>query len=63
MRIEDRRVKQLRGKNINLVKVIWSDVSGDVTWELENKIREQYPHLFPGKQIFEDENSCCWGDL
>ena len=52
MRIEDRRVKQLRGKDINLVKVIWSDVTGDVTWELESKIREQYPHLFPSKQIF-----------
>ena len=46
IRIEDQRVKQLRGKDISLVKVVWSDVEGDVTWELESKVREQYPHLF-----------------
>ena len=46
MRIDDRRIKQLRDKQISLVKVIWSDVTGDATWELEDKMREQYPVLF-----------------
>ena len=46
VKIEDRRVKQLRGKDIALVKIIWNDVTGEATWELENKMKEQYPYLF-----------------
>ena len=47
VRIEDKRIKQLRGKEIPLVKVIWSEVDdGDATWELEDKMKESYPHLF-----------------
>ena len=46
VKIEDRRVKLLRGKQILLVKVIWNQTTGDATWELEDKMREQYPELF-----------------
>lgn len=46
VKIEDRRMKQLRGKQIPLVKVIWSGVTGDATWELEEKMQEEYPQLF-----------------
>ena len=47
VRIEDHRIKQLRGKEIPLVKVIWRGVSGeDATWELENQMRVDYPTLF-----------------
>ena len=47
MRIGDRRIKQLRGKDIPLVKVLWSQQNeGDATWELESNMREMYPHLF-----------------
>jgi len=46
-RIKDKRIKQLRGKIINLLKVLWSDTIGDPTWELEDKMREQYSNLFP----------------
>ena len=47
MRIEDREVKKLRGKEIALVKVIWGGVAnGNITWELEDKMRESYPELF-----------------
>ncbi|KAI5387430.1 hypothetical protein KIW84_073528 [Lathyrus oleraceus] len=36
MRIEDRELKQLRGKEIALVKVAWGGpAGGNVTWELE----------------------------
>lgn len=32
---------------------IWcSDTTGDITWELEDKMPEQYPNLFLGKWIF-----------
>jgi len=61
VRIEDRQIKQLRGKTTSMVKVLWDARSGDSTWELEETIRESYPHLFAGKSIFEDENFCCWG--
>src|ERR1043165_6074948 len=37
MRIEDRKLKQLRGKEITLVKVAWGGpADGNVTWELES---------------------------
>ena len=44
--IIDKRIKQLRGKQIPLVKILWNEVRGDVTWELEEKIRRAYPYLF-----------------
>jgi len=36
VRIEDHQSKQLRGKTINMVNVVWDDKSGDSTWELED---------------------------
>jgi len=47
LRIEDRKVKKLRGKKIPLVKVVWGGVTGEsLTWELESKMQESYPELF-----------------
>ncbi|XP_045791713.1 uncharacterized protein LOC123886442 [Trifolium pratense] len=46
IKIADRKMKSLRTKEIPLVKVIWNEVTGDATWELESKIKEQYPGLF-----------------
>ena len=47
VRIEDRKTKQLRGKEIHLVKVLWSGTNDEsATWELESKIKELYPQLF-----------------
>ncbi|XP_050908916.1 uncharacterized protein LOC127122659 [Lathyrus oleraceus] len=47
MRTEDRVVKQLYGKEIALVKVVWGGLAGgNVTWELESQIRDSYPELF-----------------
>ncbi|KAA3488177.1 IPP transferase [Gossypium australe] len=52
-----REVKELRNKNIALVKVLWQlhNVE-EATWEPEEAMRKQYPNLFFGK-IFGDENS------
>jgi hypothetical protein len=44
--IGDRRIKQLRGRQVHLVKVFWNQATGDATWELEDKMKEQYPELF-----------------
>lgn len=39
MRIKDRGVKQLHGKEITLVKVAWrGPANGKVTWELESQM-------------------------
>ncbi|XP_042432693.1 uncharacterized protein LOC122019271 [Zingiber officinale] len=47
VRILDRKERQLRNKTIRLVKVGWEHHSDDeATWELEDDIRAQYPHLF-----------------
>jgi len=46
VQIIDKRIKQLRGKQIPLVKILWNEVTGDVTRELEEKIRRSYPYLF-----------------
>ena len=48
IRISDRKMRQLRGKEIPLVKVMWSDQEGETTWELESKMKELYPQLFQG---------------
>ena len=46
-RIEDRKLKQLRGKEIALVKVAWGGPAcGNVTWELESQMKDSYPKRF-----------------
>jgi len=47
VQILDLKEKQLRTKTIPLVKVLWRnhDVE-EASWELENEIRNKYPHLF-----------------
>jgi len=48
VRVEDREVKRLRGKEIVLVKVIWVGPIGEsATWESESRMKDSYPELFP----------------
>nr|KYP49450.1 hypothetical protein KK1_028796 [Cajanus cajan] len=56
-------VKELKDKSISFVKVVWDVESSEATWELKNKIIDQYSFFFPSKSIFTDENFCCWGEL
>ncbi|XP_017640196.1 uncharacterized protein LOC108481596 [Gossypium arboreum] len=47
VQILDRDIKVLRRKSIPLVKVLWRNHSTEeATWELEDSMRQQYPHLF-----------------
>ena len=47
LRIDDRKVKTLRDKEIPLVRVVWGGAVGEsLTWELESKMQESYPELF-----------------
>jgi len=48
VRVEDREVKRLRGKEIVLVKVIWVGPTGEsATWESESRMKDSYPELLP----------------
>ena len=43
----DRQVRQLRTKDIPMVKVLWSNYSAeDCTWETESEMRKAHPYLF-----------------
>ena len=52
IKIIDSQKKQLRGKDILMVKVLWDLTSGDSTWEIEEDIRTACPNLFLGKLNF-----------
>ena len=52
VRILDSQVKQLRGKEIRTVKMLWDEATQEMTWEMEDVMRRSYPHLFAGKFSF-----------
>ena len=54
--ILDRKMKDLRNKKVEFVKVQWRHCKGSKwTCELEDEIREHYPELFPDAADFEEE--------
>ena len=54
--ILDREVKQLRNKQVPLVKVLWQHHSmEEATWEPESTMRAQYPQLFNSGNNFDEE--------
>ncbi|XP_027178031.1 uncharacterized protein LOC113777196 [Coffea eugenioides] len=57
VQILDQKVKELRNKQISLVKILWKnhDVE-EATWEVEEDMQKEYPSLSTNKGInFEDE--------
>ena len=47
VRILDKKVRSTRRRDITMVKVLRSNHrSQEATWETEDSMREQYPHLF-----------------
>ena len=47
MQILGREEKEIRNKTISLVKVLWRNhLVEEATWEREDQMRSQYPHLF-----------------
>ncbi|KAK6123784.1 hypothetical protein DH2020_042481 [Rehmannia glutinosa] len=48
IRIIDQQIRQLRKREIPMVKVVWQNHNRDedATWETEEDIRNQYPELF-----------------
>lgn len=56
--ILDRKKKQLRKKQIELVLVKWKHSRGEsMTWETESDMKERYPHLFDVDPIPRTESS------
>ncbi|KAJ4938745.1 hypothetical protein NE237_008269 [Protea cynaroides] len=56
--ITSRKVQRLRNRDIYYVKVTWkSRDMEEITWEEENAMQKQYPHLFDSEDTynFEDE--------
>lgn len=52
LRIGDREVKKLRGKEVALVKVASFGPTGEsLTWKLESRMKEPYPELFKGGEL------------
>ncbi|KAK8538928.1 hypothetical protein V6N12_034632 [Hibiscus sabdariffa] len=48
VQILDQDERILRNRRIPMVKVQWSNQSpSEATWEIEESMREQFPHLFP----------------
>lgn len=47
VRILDSKVRETRTSRVSLVKVLWSNHEvEEATWEMEEAMREKYPHLF-----------------
>ena len=47
IQILDRRIKQLRNRQIPLVKVLWTNQkTEEATWEMEQTMKEKHPGLF-----------------
>ena len=45
--VVDRQIRKLRSKEIPVVKVLWQHHKEmEATWESEDVMRQQYPHLF-----------------
>ena len=58
VKIVDRRIKQLRKREIPMVKVVWKHHGlEEATWETKEKMRRDYPHLFSisGNENFENK--------
>jgi len=52
VKILDSQLKQLRGKEIRTVKVLWDEATQEMTWEMEYLMKKSYPHLFTSKSYF-----------
>jgi hypothetical protein len=61
LRIEEREVNRLRGKELVLVKVIWGGPTGEsIICKLESRMKESYLELFPSGN-FQRRKFFMWG--
>ncbi|XP_027169505.1 uncharacterized protein LOC113769237 [Coffea eugenioides] len=60
VRVLDRKVKELRNKQIPLVKILWKNHGvEEATWEMEEKMRTKYPELFIDSGVIEVLGGFC----
>ena len=66
VQILDRKQRQLRNREIPMVKVLWKNHAiEEATWETEEYMRQHYPHLFSnsgkgisGTKFFQGGENC-----
>ncbi|WVY91911.1 hypothetical protein V8G54_037425 [Vigna mungo] len=46
VRVLDVQTKRLRGKDVRTVKILWNESTQEMTWELEEYMKKEYPQLF-----------------
>lgn len=46
IRLLDVQTKTLRGKDIRTIKVLWNETTQEITSELEEFMKKEYPYLF-----------------
>jgi hypothetical protein len=52
VQVLDHKEHQLRTKTIPLVKILWQNQGvEEASWELEQEMRDQYPHLFEETKV------------
>ena len=45
------------------MKVLWDEATQEMTWEMEDLMRQPYPHLFPIKSYFRGRKSLKVGGM
>ncbi|XP_027186065.1 uncharacterized protein [Cicer arietinum] len=64
LQIEDQKTKELRGKTISLVKVVWGGATSEsATWEVQSQMHDSYPELFlsekfRGRNFLQQREKC-----
>nr|KYP71426.1 Retrotransposable element Tf2 [Cajanus cajan] len=61
--VVDHKLKELRGKSIALVNVLWDTATGEATWEVEQQCRDRYPSLFPSISRFSGTKTLVVGEV
>ena len=56
VKIVDKKKQELKRRTIHYVKVQWRNQSmREVTWELEDEMKEKYPYLFEDSDVLREE--------
>jgi hypothetical protein len=62
IKILDTMVKKTRTSEVRVCRVQWSRHGvEEATWEGEDTLKKEFPHLLRNKPNFEDENHFKWG--
>ena len=64
IKLLDTVTKQTRTTTVQICRVQWSrHTEAEVTWERENALRKEFPHLFRNQPNLEDQIPFKWGSF